>query len=116
MRCSGRTNAPSSPRWPVRGLSHWCTCTAAATGPRCTQPWAARAGALPGPVHRPHEHAAGADIRAFTELTAANELDVLRHNADLASRYGAALGQLFAGARPRLTDAAWQAWSRPARP
>jgi catechol 2,3-dioxygenase-like lactoylglutathione lyase family enzyme len=51
------------------------------------------------------------DIRAFTELTAANELDVLRHNAALASRYGAALGQLFAGARPRLTGAAWRAWS-----
>ncbi|MDQ2811128.1 MAG: hypothetical protein M3Z75_04420, partial [Actinomycetota bacterium] len=46
------------------------------------------------------------DICAFTELTAANELDVLRHNAALASRYGAALGQLFAGARLRLTGAA----------
>jgi catechol 2,3-dioxygenase-like lactoylglutathione lyase family enzyme len=51
------------------------------------------------------------DIRAFTELTAANELDVMRHNTALASRYGAALGQLFAGARSRLTGAAWRAWS-----
>jgi catechol 2,3-dioxygenase-like lactoylglutathione lyase family enzyme len=51
------------------------------------------------------------DIRAFTELTAANELDVMRHNAALASRYGAALGTLFAGARSRLTGAAWRAWS-----
>ena len=60
-----------------------------------------------GRTHRPPER----DIRAFTELTAANELDVMRHNAALAARHGAALRQLFAGARPRLTDAAWQVWS-----
>ena len=35
----------------------------------------------------------------------------MRHNAALAARHGAALRQLFAGARPRLTDAAWQVWS-----
>ena len=52
------------------------------------------------------------DIRAFTELTAANELDVIRHNAALAARHRAALRQLFADARHRLTDAAWQAWSQ----
>ncbi|HET9973079.1 MAG TPA: VOC family protein [Streptosporangiaceae bacterium] len=61
-----------------------------------------------GRTHTPPER----DIRAFTELTAANELDVMRHNAALAARHGAALRQLFAGARPRLTDAAWRAWSR----
>jgi hypothetical protein len=60
-----------------------------------------------GRTHTPPER----DIRAFTELTAANELDVMRHNAALAARHGAALRQLFAGARPRLTDAAWRAWS-----
>jgi catechol 2,3-dioxygenase-like lactoylglutathione lyase family enzyme len=53
------------------------------------------------------------DVAAFTELTAANELDIQRHNPAVADRYGAALRQLFAGARPRLTDAAWQAWSQP---
>jgi catechol 2,3-dioxygenase-like lactoylglutathione lyase family enzyme len=52
------------------------------------------------------------DARAFTELTAANELDVVRHNADLAARHGAALRRLLAGARSRLTDAAAQAWTR----
>jgi hypothetical protein len=50
------------------------------------------------------------DIRAFTELTAANELDVMRHNAALAERHGLALRQLFATARPWLTRAAWEAW------
>lgn len=52
------------------------------------------------------------DIRAFTELTAANELDVMRHNEALAAQHGAELRQFFAGLRLRLTDAAWQAWSR----
>lgn len=61
-----------------------------------------------GAAHTPPER----DVRAFTELTAANELDVIRHNPAMAARYGAALRQLFAGARPWLTDTAWQAWSR----
>jgi catechol 2,3-dioxygenase-like lactoylglutathione lyase family enzyme len=51
------------------------------------------------------------DARAFAELTAANELDVVRHNADLAARHEVALRRLFAGARSRLTDAAAQAWT-----
>jgi catechol 2,3-dioxygenase-like lactoylglutathione lyase family enzyme len=50
------------------------------------------------------------DARAFAELTAANELDVVRHNPDLAARHGAALRRLFAGARARLTVAAGRAW------
>jgi catechol 2,3-dioxygenase-like lactoylglutathione lyase family enzyme len=52
------------------------------------------------------------DIRAFTELTAANELDVIRHNPAMATRHGAELWQFFASARQRLSDAAWQAWSQ----
>ena len=52
------------------------------------------------------------DARAFAELTAANELDVVRYNPDLAARHGAALRRLFAGARARLTEAAAQAWSQ----
>jgi hypothetical protein len=51
-------------------------------------------------------------IRAFNELTAANELDVIRNNPAMAARHGAALRQFSAGARHRLTDAAWQAWSQ----
>ena len=61
-----------------------------------------------GRTHTPPE----SDIRAFTELTAANELDVIRHNPAMAARHGAALRQFFAGARQRLTDAAWHAWSQ----
>jgi hypothetical protein len=52
------------------------------------------------------------EIRAFTELTAANELDVLRHSPAMAARHGAALLGLFTGARVRLSDAAWLAWAR----
>jgi catechol 2,3-dioxygenase-like lactoylglutathione lyase family enzyme len=52
------------------------------------------------------------DARAFAELTAANELDVVRHNADLAARHGAALRRLFADARWRLSEPAAQAWTR----
>jgi hypothetical protein len=51
------------------------------------------------------------EVRAFAELTAANELDVIRHNPAMAARYGTALGQLVTRTRPRLTDAAWGAWS-----
>jgi hypothetical protein len=51
------------------------------------------------------------DIRAFLELTAANELDVIRHSADMAAEHGPRLLWLFAAARHRLSEAAWQAWS-----
>jgi len=47
------------------------------------------------------------DIRAFLELTAANELDVVQHNPAIASQHGAALLHLFTCARRRLSDAAW---------
>ena len=62
-----------------------------------------------GRMHTPPE----ADVNAFTELTAANEFDVIRHNPAMADNYGAALRQLFTRARPRLTSAARQAWSQP---
>jgi catechol 2,3-dioxygenase-like lactoylglutathione lyase family enzyme len=70
-----------------------------------------------GRMHTPPEP----DVRAFTELTAANELDIIRHNPATAAQHGAALRQLFARARPRLTDVAWQAWNQhpgadPSRP
>ena len=61
-----------------------------------------------GRTHTPPE----ADVKAFTELTAANEFDIIRHNPAAAAQYGAALQQLFTCARPRLTDTAWQAWSQ----
>jgi catechol 2,3-dioxygenase-like lactoylglutathione lyase family enzyme len=52
------------------------------------------------------------DIRAFVELTAANELDVIRHSPAMAAEHGPALLWLFAAARPRLSAAGWQAWSQ----
>ena len=50
------------------------------------------------------------EAQAFVELTAANELDVVRHSAD-AAKHGSSLLWLFAAARPRLSKSAWDAWS-----
>jgi hypothetical protein len=56
------------------------------------------------------------EIRTFLELTAANELDVIRHSPAVAAEHGPPLLWLFAAARHRLSAAAWQAWSlQPAR-
>ncbi|MEU6370222.1 hypothetical protein ABZ876_31990 [Streptomyces sp. NPDC046931] len=52
------------------------------------------------------------DIRAFLEITAAHELDVLTHNTGLAERYGPDLHPLFAGARDPLSAAAWRSCVR----
>ncbi len=54
-------------------------------------------------------------LRGFAEITAANELDVVRHNADIAERHSAGLLQLVERARAHLSDAALQAWQRPVR-
>ncbi|WP_374228213.1 DUF6817 domain-containing protein [Streptacidiphilus sp. ASG 303] len=55
-----------------------------------------------GREHTPPEP----DVRAFLEITAANELDVLAHDADLADRYGPALHGLFTRSRDLLSAAA----------
>ncbi|MGW5369766.1 VOC family protein [Streptomyces sp. NPDC004009] len=52
------------------------------------------------------------DVRAFVEITAANELDVLAHDSDLADRYGPALHRLFTRSRDLLSAAARQACER----
>ncbi|WP_405165942.1 hypothetical protein OG203_13165 [Nocardia sp. NBC_01499] len=52
---------------------------------------------------------ADADLRVFLEITVANELDVLAHNADLAAQHGSALYQLFARTKNYLSAPAWQA-------
>ena len=49
-------------------------------------------------------------IRAFAELTAANELDVLRHNPEFAGRWGDELRALMHRMRGYLTPAALTAW------
>jgi hypothetical protein len=61
-----------------------------------------------GDEHTPCDAA----LRAFVEITAANELDVLAHNEDLAARYGAALYGLFTRSRHLLSAAAWAACTR----
>ncbi|MGW9046350.1 DUF6817 domain-containing protein [Streptomyces lydicus] len=58
-----------------------------------------------GGEHTPPEP----DVRAFVEITAANELDVLAHNAELADRHGPALHRLFTRSRDLLSAAAWEA-------
>lgn len=50
-------------------------------------------------------------LKAFAEITAANELDVVRHNAAIAAQLGQALMKLFAGSRTHLSVAASQAWA-----
>ncbi|MCX4744028.1 hypothetical protein OG455_00620 [Kitasatospora sp. NBC_01287] len=63
---------------------------------------------LTGREHTPPE----SDLRAFLAITAANELDVLAHNAALADRYGPALYRLFARSRDLLPTAAQEACAR----
>jgi hypothetical protein len=46
-------------------------------------------------------------LRGFLEITAANELDVVRHNPAMAAEHGADLLQLFTRVRDRLSPAAW---------
>ncbi|HEY3502332.1 MAG TPA: hypothetical protein VGN37_06000 [Actinocatenispora sp.] len=57
---------------------------------------------LADPAVRWHDRFTGAEravtdpeLRAFAEITAANELDVLAHNPDLAARYGPAVRDLL---------------------
>jgi hypothetical protein len=58
-----------------------------------------------GHTHVPAEP----DVRAFVEVTAANELDALAQNPALLAEHGAGLFALFTGARERLSDAAYRA-------
>lgn len=54
---------------------------------------------------------APATLRAFMEITAANELDVLRHNPEFARRYGADLAELLTDAGEHLSEPARRAWA-----
>jgi hypothetical protein len=70
--------------------------------------------AEPAPVFRDRFTGAdrlldAADLRAFANITAANEIDVATHNEDLMRQHGAALGRLFSRMRRHLDEAAWQA-------
>jgi hypothetical protein len=86
------------------------SCDRAAVYPALAEPGPVRfRDRFTGDTHTPPER----DIRAFTELSAANELDVMRHSDAMAARYATPMRRLFASAAPRLTDAARQSWSRP---
>jgi hypothetical protein len=52
-------------------------------------------------------------LRAFVEITAANELDVIDHNPELARQDGTRLARVFASAGRHLSKAARQAWAEP---
>lgn len=52
------------------------------------------------------------DLRAFLEITAANELDVLAHNAELAKQHGPGLYGLLTRTGPLLSPAAQLAVAR----
>ncbi|GIH14304.1 DUF6817 domain-containing protein [Rugosimonospora africana] len=58
-----------------------------------------------GAEHPPAEE----QVRAFLDITAANELDVFSHNEELAARHGAGLYRVLAASRDRMSDAAWAA-------
>jgi hypothetical protein len=49
-----------------------------------------------------------AELAWFAELTAANELDLARHNPEFARRHGPGLLEFFSRTRGLLTAAAWQ--------
>jgi hypothetical protein len=50
-----------------------------------------------------------ASVDAFVEITTANELDVIAHDAELAAKHGPALHELFVRARGRMSASAWRA-------
>ena len=56
------------------------------------------------------------DLRAFLEITAANELDVLAHSESLAAHYGSALRRLFTRAGSLLSERAREAFTRQLAP
>jgi hypothetical protein len=51
-----------------------------------------------------------AELSAFLDITAANELDVFEHNEELATQYGPGMYRLLESVRARLSDAAWDSW------
>lgn len=52
------------------------------------------------------------DLRAFLDVTAANELDVFEHNEDLATRYGPVLYRLMEPVHALMSAAGWEAVRR----
>ncbi len=84
----------------------YCSCDRAATYPLLAGdgPVAFR-DRFTGRVHTPSQR----EVRAFLEITAANELDALAHNHTLLSEHGAELFTLFKRMRNCLSETAWRA-------
>ncbi len=84
----------------------YASCDREATYPQLSKPVVIFTDRFDGSQRAPTPSA----LRAFVEITAANELDVVRHNDELAREYGAQLAQLFADAGTHLSEPACQAW------
>ena len=50
-------------------------------------------------------------VDTFMEISAANELDVMVHNREMALKYSDSLGELFIRGHGHLTAAAQEGWS-----
>ncbi|GAA1966231.1 hypothetical protein [Catenulispora subtropica] len=57
-------------------------------------------------------HPGTEDLRAFLDVTAANELDVFEHDEDLATRSGPGLYRLLEPVHALLSTAGWEAVRR----
>lgn len=87
----------------------YASCDRGQLYPQLTGPAATFTDRFTGTRHVP----AAPALRAFTEITAANELDVIRHNPELAAQHGAGLAALFTDAGRHLSEQARQAWAPP---
>lgn len=90
----------------------YCSCDRSAVYPRLDSTPVVFTDRFTGRDHEPADSA----VRAFMEITAANELDVMAHNAELAAAHGPALFQLFERTRHHLSPPAWLACSEQLAP
>ncbi len=84
----------------------YASCDREQTYPELARPVVTFTDRFSGSRHAPP----ASDLRAFMEITAANELDVVRHNPELASQHGLGLAALFDNARQHLSEPARHAW------
>ncbi|MFJ4655880.1 DUF6817 domain-containing protein [Nocardia sp. NPDC088792] len=90
----------------------YCSCDRSAVYPRLGATPVVFTDRFTGRDHEPD----GSAVHAFMEITAANELDVMAHNAELAAEHGPALYRLFERTRRHLSPQAWRACSNQLAP
>src|SRR5262245_26554157 len=83
----------------------YCACDRGTVYPRLSQPEPVFHDRFTGLDH----HVDGETLRAFADITAANEIDVATHNADLMHRHRDELWGLFRRMRHHLGEPAWRA-------